>query len=89
MTWDNYGKYWEIDHKIPIQWGNPTIEQVARRLHYTNTQPLSKKENLEKGNRYVTIDQYSMKILNEENKESLRNDIKENRNVDERYFKLK
>ena len=44
MSWDNYGTYWEIDHIIPTSKGGS--------FHYTNTQPLSVKENRSKGNRY-------------------------------------
>jgi 5-methylcytosine-specific restriction endonuclease McrA len=45
MNWENYGKgrYWEIDHIIPLSKGGS--------FHYTNTQPLSIKENQQKGNR--------------------------------------
>ena len=43
MSWNNYGK-WHIDHIIPIKYKQdgiiPTLEEVAKRLHYTNTQPL-------------------------------------------------
>ena len=57
MTWDNYGK-WHIDHKIPITYKQdgiiPTLEVVAKRLHYTNTQPLWASENISKGNRYIS-----------------------------------
>lgn len=56
MTWDNYGE-WEIDHITPIKYREndepPTLEQVAERLHWTNTQPLWKKDNIVKGNRYI------------------------------------
>tara|TARA_R110000796_G_scaffold149847_1_gene266659 strand:+ start:282 stop:839 length:558 start_codon:yes stop_codon:yes gene_type:complete len=44
MSWDNYGTYWEIDHIIPTSKGGS--------FYYTNTQPLSVKENRIKGNRY-------------------------------------
>ena len=52
MNWDNYGE-WEIDHIIPIYYDNPTREEKIKRLHYTNLQPLSKEENMRKGNRYI------------------------------------
>ena len=55
MTWENYGSLWHIDHKIPLKYGNPTIEEVISRLHYTNTQPMYASENLSKGNRYISI----------------------------------
>ena len=37
MNWENYGKYWEIDHIYPKSKGGI--------YHYSNTQPLSIKEN--------------------------------------------
>lgn len=58
MTWENYGKSspktrkWEIDHITPLKYGEPTLEEVMERLHYTNTQPLWGDENSAKGNRY-------------------------------------
>lgn len=53
MSWSNYGK-WQIDHKIPVKYNNPTIEEIISRLHYTNTQPLWKEDNMKKGNRYIS-----------------------------------
>ena len=47
MTWKNHGK-WHIDHIIPIRYKNPSLEEVAKRLHYTNTQPLWASENIAK-----------------------------------------
>ena len=43
MTWNNYGKYWEIDHIIPLSKGGS--------FHYTNTQPLTVNENRIKSNK--------------------------------------
>ena len=54
MSWDNHGSLWHIDHKIPLKYNNPTIEEVIERLHYTNTQPLYATENIAKGNRYIS-----------------------------------
>ena len=54
MTWDNYGE-WEIDHIIPIKYNNPTLDEVIARLHWTNTQPLWKRDNASKSNRFVSI----------------------------------
>ena len=45
---------WEIDHKIPVCYDNPTLEEKIKRLHYTNLQPLSKEENRSKSNKYIT-----------------------------------
>ena len=57
MLWDNYGD-WHIDHRVPLRYKldgkTPTLEEVAQRLHYTNTQPLWASENIAKANRYVS-----------------------------------
>ena len=52
MTWDNYGSYWHIDHKVPLKFNNPTLEEVIERLHWKNTQPLEASANIAKGNRW-------------------------------------
>lgn len=48
MTWQNYGKYWHIDHCIPLSRykKNPIKAWV---LH--NLQPLEAKENIRKSNK--------------------------------------
>lgn len=49
MTWENYGK-WQIDHIIPCCSFNLTDEKEQRKcFHFSNTQPLWKKDNLIKG----------------------------------------
>lgn len=53
MNWDNHGKEWELDHNIPLLYNNPTLEEVYKRIHYSNVQPLSKDENRSKLNRYI------------------------------------
>lgn len=45
MTWDNWGEYWEIDHKIPLSKGGS--------FHYLNTQPLIISENRVKSNKLI------------------------------------
>lgn len=56
MSWDNHGK-WHIDHITPVKYKKdgliPTLEEVIKRLHYTNTQPLWASENRSKGNRFI------------------------------------
>lgn len=53
MSWDNRDE-WHIDHIIPLKYGdNPTVEEVSKRFHYTNTQPLWAIDNLYKGNRFI------------------------------------
>lgn len=46
MNWGNYGK-WEIDHIIPLSTAQ-TESDVYALCHYTNLQPLWKKDNLDK-----------------------------------------
>jgi hypothetical protein len=53
MNWDNIGTVWEVDHKIPIMFDNPTTDQVIKRLHFSNCSPLWKAVNRSKGNRYI------------------------------------
>lgn len=48
MTWDNYGPYWHVDHKIPLASAS-TIEECEKLCHYTNLQPLTAYENIVKG----------------------------------------
>ncbi len=46
MSWDNWGSYWEIDHRIPISsfdLSNPA--QLKNAFHYSNCRPLPKIEN--------------------------------------------
>ena len=52
MTWDNHGKYWEIDHIIPCDSFDLTDpEQQRKCFHWTNLQPLTIKQNRSKGNK--------------------------------------
>ena len=53
MSWENYGE-WHIDHKIPLKYSKPSLEEVVQRLHYTNTQPMWASENMSKGCRSVS-----------------------------------
>ena len=51
MTWDNRGE-WHIDHIIPLS-SAKTKEEMEKLCHYTNIQPLWKKENILKGNKIL------------------------------------
>ena len=53
MSWENYCER-HIDHKIPIKYNKPSLEEVAQQLHYTNTQPMWASENISKGCRYIS-----------------------------------
>jgi hypothetical protein len=49
MTWDNYGKEWEIDHVMPLYKFDLTVkEELLLACHYTNLQPLWKKDHFVK-----------------------------------------
>lgn len=54
MTWENYGTFWEIDHKIPVSVFNfSKPEDIDFRLCWSlkNLQPLESKQNRCKGTR--------------------------------------
>jgi hypothetical protein len=51
MNWDNHGE-WHIDHIIPLS-SAKTKEEMEKLCHYTNLQPLWKKENLSKGDKIL------------------------------------
>lgn len=56
MSWDNYGE-WHIDHITPIKYKEDgkvvDLEEIIKRLHYTNTQALWASDNITKGNRFI------------------------------------
>lgn len=47
MTWDRYGQ-WEVDHIIPLSAAR-SLDHLIELCHYTNLQPLWKRDNLAKG----------------------------------------
>lgn len=50
MTKNNYGKVWQVDHKIPCAAFDLTkSEEQVKCFHFTNLQALFVKENLSKG----------------------------------------
>lgn len=47
MTWDRYGR-WEVDHITPLSAAR-CLEHLIELCHYSNLQPLWKRDNLAKG----------------------------------------
>ena len=50
MDWLNFGEIHEIDHIVALKQKmaenqKPTVEEITKRFHYTNLQPLWKDEN--------------------------------------------
>ena len=66
MSWENYGE-WHIDHKIPLKYNKPSLEEVAQRLHYTDTQSMWVSENMSKICRYAFSWPLSISIVLEQN----------------------
>jgi hypothetical protein len=54
MSWEKIGSEIHIDHKIPICYQTPSLEEVIKRLHYTNLQPMWAKDNMSKGSRFIS-----------------------------------
>ena len=51
-TWENHGKLWNVDHKVPLCSADLSCPfELYRLAHYTNLQPLSLRENIAKGPR--------------------------------------
>jgi hypothetical protein len=54
MSWENYGKVWEIDHKLPISSFNLVNPKEQKKcFHYSNLQPLFTEENRIKGDKIM------------------------------------
>ena len=55
MTWENYGAVWDVDHIVPLKWwdlGN-FPDHLMEASHYSNLQPLWKRDNIIKGARFA------------------------------------
>ena len=64
MNWDNLGKYWQIDHILPISRFNMTNENDIRIcFHWTNLQPLESTENRQKYDNFI-LHYYFNNIIN-------------------------
>jgi 5-methylcytosine-specific restriction endonuclease McrA len=56
MSWNNYGKYWHIDHIIPKSWfsyEDVKDKDFQKCWALNNLQPLEAMKNLSKNNRYI------------------------------------
>lgn len=49
MSWNNYGIYWNLDHKLPLAaFDLKDTEQFKKAAHYSNYQPLTVADNRKK-----------------------------------------
>lgn len=62
MSWDNYGKLWQVDHILPVSSFDHSLAHHRKQCwHFTNLQPLEADRNLEKSDR-ITEPQLSLLI---------------------------
>lgn len=62
MTWDNYGKHWQVDHILPCASFDHSIASHRKQCwHFTNLQPLESWMNHEKSDK-ITEPQLSLLI---------------------------
>lgn len=65
MTWENYGKYWHIDHIIPCNLFDLSNEEEQKKcFHYTNLQPLFAVTQIINGIEYIGNLNKGDKLLN-------------------------
>lgn len=65
MNWDNYGKYWQIDHVLPVKKFNlDNEEEVHVCFSWMNVQPLERLANTSKHNKILSdmVDAYIEKL---------------------------
>ena len=55
MTWDNYGKVWNIDHVIPLDIAGDDVELINKLCYYQNLSPIYSKDNFRKGFKVPSI----------------------------------
>ncbi len=51
MSWENYGKYWEIDHIKPVALGKDE-DEIVQLNHYSNLRPLKIEDNRKKSGKW-------------------------------------
>ena len=65
MSWENYGKYWHIDHIVPCNSFDLSNEEEQKKcFHYTNLQPLFAVTQIINGIEYVGNLNKGDKLLN-------------------------
>lgn len=63
MSWDNYGIYWQVDHKIPLSAFKKTQEQLSAAYKLCNLRPIISEENRRKKDRILEEFKYLIPIL--------------------------
>ena len=54
MNWDNYGPYWHLDHKTPVNWFQHKNELLKYGYSLENLHPVKKEYNLSKNSNYCS-----------------------------------
>jgi hypothetical protein len=62
MTWDNYGKVWNVEHICPCDQAS-NAEELYKLQHFTNLQPMNVKDNLRKSSNYTLEAEQSCRTL--------------------------
>jgi hypothetical protein len=57
MNMENYGTVWQIGHRIPIYYKDPSQEEIKERLHYVNAFAQFKSDNASQGSNSI-FDKY-------------------------------
>jgi len=63
MNWNNYGKYWHIDHTLPVSnFDFENEEQIKKCFNWINLRPLRAEKNLSKGNK-ISLKEYLLQEI--------------------------
>jgi len=65
MTWENYGRFWHVDHKTPVSvfnFGTPEHIDFKKCWALKNLQPLEAKQNMSKNAKLVKPFQPSLRL---------------------------
>lgn len=64
MSWANIGKFWEIDHIVPLSWFKNKEQLLLRGWALRNIQPLEKQLNRQKNNFYAGNPKTRIPVIN-------------------------